>query len=62
MKRNFSPVPVQRKALKGVRQACSDYACDACAQMQHDLGIINVTTTGAVEGEGKRTRRLYYRS
>ena len=53
-------VPVPPNALAGTRQASTDYACDACAQMQRDLGIINVTGTRAVEGEGRRTRRLYY--
>ena len=53
-------VPVPPNALAGIRQASTDYACTACAQMQRDLGITNVTGTKAVEGEGKRTRRLYY--
>ena len=57
---NAATVPVLPNALAGTRQACTDYACDACDQMQRDLGIINVTGTRAVEGEGRHTRRLYY--
>ena len=53
-------VPVPQDALKGTRQACSAYACDACDQMQRDLGITNVTGTRAVEGKGRTTRRLKY--
>ena len=53
-------VPVPQDALKGTRQACSAYACDACDQMQKDLGITNVTGTRAVEGKGRTTRRLKY--
>ena len=52
--------PVPQDALKGTRQACSAYACDACDQMQKDLGITNVTGTRAVEGKGRTTRRLKY--
>ena len=59
---NTSAVPMSqlRNALKGYRQATTDYACDGCDQMQQHLGITNVTGTRQREGRGISTRRLYY--
>ena len=35
-----NPMPRLKNALKGYRQATTDYACDGCDQMQQDLGIL----------------------
>ncbi|MCX4299532.1 MAG: hypothetical protein OSJ73_21370, partial [Lachnospiraceae bacterium] len=55
-----NPMPRLKNALKGYRQATTDYACDGCDQMQQDLGITNATGTRRKEGKGRRTQRLYY--
>ena len=57
---NTSAVPMSqlKDALKGYRQATTDYACDGCDQMQQQLGITNVTGTRRIEGGNRSTRRL----
>ena len=56
---DLARIPLPKGALQGTRQATSAYACNGCAYMQKVLGIINVTGTKRVEGEGK-IQRLYY--